>query len=82
MISMNMIWDHFPYRMFESVSIPLGCNKYCSRMYSVLFPGLVLYSPFQIHRFINHLFAFSIVLQKNRMMQIPSCEPAFTALQP
>ena len=34
--------------------------------------------PFQIHGFVNYLFGFSIIVQKNDMIQIASCVPAFT----
>ena len=39
---------------------------------------LVVQNPLQIHWFVNYLFGFSIIVQKNRMIQIASCEPAFS----
>ena len=35
---------------------------------------LVVHNPLnQIHWFVNYLFGFSIIVQKNRMIQIASC---------
>ena len=35
---------------------------------------LVANNSFQIHRSVDHLFDFNIIVQKNRMIQIVSCE--------
>ena len=34
----------------------------------------LVHISFQIHRFINHFFGFSIILQKNPVIQVASCE--------
>ena len=36
----------------------------------------VVHSSFQIHWFINHFFGSGIIVQNNRMIQVPSCEHA------
>ena len=33
---------------------------------------LVVHNAFQIHLFVNYLFGFSIIVQKNRMIQVAS----------
>ena len=39
----------------------------------------VVHNSFQNHRFVNSLFRFSIIVQKNSMIQIASCQRAFIA---
>ena len=40
--------------------------------------GLVVHSSFQIHCFVSYLFSFSMILPKNRMIQIVLCVPLLT----
>ena len=37
---------------------------------------LAVHNPFQIYLFVNHTFDFSIIAQKNRMIQLASCVSA------
>ena len=39
---------------------------------------LVVRNSFQSHLFIDYCFDFSIMVQKNRMIQMASCEPALS----
>ena len=36
----------------------------------------LVHNSFQVHWFINHFFGFSIIVQKNHMIQVASCEQA------
>ena len=41
---------------------------------------LVIYNSFQSHLLVNYVFGFSIIVEKNRMIQIALCELAFSKL--
>ena len=36
----------------------------------------LVFNFFRIHRFVNHFFGFSIIVQNNRMIQVASCKRA------
>ena len=40
----------------------------------------LVHNSFQVHRFINHFFGFSVIVQKDRMIQVALCEPRLTGL--
>ena len=73
--SKDSIFDH-KYQ----IRIDHICDNKSNELMPVHRMRLVVHNCFQIHSFFSKIFRFSIIIQKNRMIQVSSCEGAFKVI--